>query len=234
MKKNTQNLVLTLPSKIKTKWEISLTFVPSQNKRTLRFMDKIFPKRTIVSFCSDTEIDPLFEDNEKYQNEEDLYVFCEVCKIKLLKACLWKHLRTKRHRKQAGSDAEEYQSDVEIENKKRSGDYIENKEMWNVEVFRNLFLKNPRSIEGYKYEWASFCKLSYYDQQNPPTEEMYIDFIQKKKESGKTDKAIYLIYLRLKKIALHVYGQSLQDFEKFKELIPHHSGLPSIYGRGGN
>ena len=114
-----------------------------------------------MSCCSDTEIDPLFEDNEKYQNEEDLYVFCEVCKIKLLKACLWKHLRTKRHRKQAGSDAEEYPSDLEIENKKRSGDYIENKEMWNVEVFRNLFLKNPRSIEGMAIRVVEFFNRGY-------------------------------------------------------------------------
>ena len=53
---------------------------------------------------------------------------------------------------------------------------------------------------------------------------MYIDFIKKKKELGKTDKAIYHIFLRLKKIAFYAYGQKIQKNERLAELIPHHSG----------
>ena len=114
----------------------------------------------------------------------------------------------------------------------RSLDFIENKEMWNTEFFRT---KNKRVLENYKYDWASFCKLSYNDQQNPPTEDMYIDFIEKKRESGRTEKAIYCIFLRLRKTAFHVYGQKLLKFERLKRIIPNHSevvGKPKCDANG--
>ena len=113
----------------------------------------------------------------------------------------------------------EYDNSMEYEIKKKGLDYIENKEMWNVEFFKNKTLKQ---LDHYKYNWGNFCQLSYHDQQNPPTEEMYVDFIKKKKEEGRKDRTIYQIYMNLKRVAINVFGQKIQDFEKLAELIPDH------------
>ena len=43
-------------------------------------------------------------------------------------------MRTRRHKTNAGEDPD-CESDTELEGKKRSLDYIENKETWNVEFF---------------------------------------------------------------------------------------------------
>ena len=51
---------------------------------------------------------------------------------------------------------------------------------------------------------------------------MYVDFIKKKKEEGRKDRTIYQIYMNLKRVALNVFGQKIQDFEKLAELIPAH------------
>ena len=70
-------------------------------------------------------------------------------------------------------------------NKGKSSSFVEDQDIWNLDFFSKM---NERQLETYKYNWGSFCKLSYHNQQNPPTEEMYVDFIQKKKEAGRTDK----------------------------------------------
>ena len=93
------------------------------------------------------------------------------------------------------------------------------KDIWNMTFFKNLALKSPRAFRCHKSDWANFCKLSYHDHQNPPTEETYIDFIKKIKGSWAADKTIYNIYLRLRKIALHVYGQELQKFDNLNEIF---------------
>ena len=93
------------------------------------------------------------------------------------------------------------------------------KDIWNMTFFKNLALKSPRAFRCHKSDWANFCKLSYHDHQNPPTEEIYIDFIKKIKGSWAADKTIYNIYLRLRKIALHVYGQELQKFDNHNEIF---------------
>ena len=73
----------------------------------------------------------------------------------------------------------------ENDNKGKSSSFVEDQDIWNLEFFGKM---NERQLETYKYNWGSFCKLSYHNQQNPPTEEMYVDFIKKKKEAGRTDK----------------------------------------------
>ena len=55
----------------------------------------------------------------------------------------------------------EYDNSMEYEIKKKGLDYIENKEMWNVEFFKNKTLKQ---LDHYKYNWGNFCQLSYHDQ----------------------------------------------------------------------
>ena len=70
-------------------------------------------------------------------------------------------------------------------NKGKSSSFVEDQNIWNLDFFSKM---NERQLETYKYNWGSFCKLSYHNQQNPPTEEMYVDFIEKKKEAGRTDK----------------------------------------------
>ena len=94
-----------------------------------------------------------------------------------------------------------------------------------MDYFRDLAMKSPRAFKNHQSDWANFCHLSYLDHQNPPTAEMYIDFIRKIKETGRTEKSIYNIYLRLRKIALHVYGQDLQKFDNLNEIVPKHSRL---------
>ena len=76
-------------------------------------------------------------------------------------------------------------SSKENDNKGKSSSFVEDQDIWNLEFFGKM---NERQLETYKYNWGSFCKLSYHNQQNPPTEEMYVDFIKKKKEAGRTDK----------------------------------------------
>ena len=181
---------------------------------------------------SDLDFDPVNPDFDQYEPDCDMKnmlknesfdeniekMNCKLCdkEIKNNKSALQTHLR--RHHSDSYSVCEKSRGGIGAHG---TLDYIENKNMWNNDFFRK---KNGRAMEAYKYEWGSFCKLSYHDQKNPPTEEMYIDFIKKKKELGKTDKAIYHIFLRLKKIAFYAYGQKIQKNERLAELIPHHSG----------
>ena len=76
-------------------------------------------------------------------------------------------------------------SSKENDNKGKSSSFVEDQDIWNLDFFGKM---NERQLETYKYNWGSFCKLSYHNQQNPPTEEMYVNFIEKKKETGRTDK----------------------------------------------
>ena len=49
--------------------------------------------------------------------------------------------------------------------------------------------------------WANFCQISYFNHENPPTEENFIDFLGKKKESGRTLQYIAEHYATLCKVA---------------------------------
>ena len=105
---------------------------------------------------------------------------------------------------------------------KKSGlDYIENKDIWKVDFFKD---KRGRQLEPFKLAWASFCKLSYHDQSNPPTREMYIDFFEQKLEEGRSSISIYNSYIALKKVALYVYGQKIQNMPQVRKLVPRNPG----------
>ena len=84
--------------------------------------------------------------------------------------------------------------------------------------------KRGRQLESYKLAWASFCKLSYHDQSNPPTREMYIDFFEQKLEEGRSSISIYNTYIALKKVALYVYGQKIQNMPQVRKLVPRNPG----------
>ena len=102
----------------------------------------------------------------------------------------------------------------------RGVDFIENKDIWKADFFKD---KHGRQLEAYKFAWGGFCKLSYFDQSRPPTEEEYIDFIQQKIEEGRSDTSIYNTYSSIKKVALHAFGQKLAAIPRLRALIPHHS-----------
>ena len=48
--------------------------------------------------------------------------------------------------------------------------------------------------------WANFCQISYFNYEDPPTEENFIDFLSKKKESGRTLQYIAELYATLSKV----------------------------------
>ena len=97
-----------------------------------------------------------------------------------------------------------------------SSDKKNEQKIWTEGVFSAM---SPSSLNFYKRNWERFCSSSYQDQQKSPTEEMYVDFFKKKKEAGRTDKALWTIYLALKKVAYHCHGQKLQNYTKVKELL---------------
>ena len=157
------------------------------------------------------------EDFQSNDLSNDIEVFCQECNVKVSKTNFWRHLRTKVHKENTG-DQKKAKSDADTKNesedfskrlsrknsnnknikkahknnsskendqKGKSSTFVEDQDIWNLEFFGKM---NERQLETYKYNWGTFCKLSYHNQQNPPTEEMYVDFIKKKKEAGRTDK----------------------------------------------
>ena len=48
---------------------------------------------------------------------------------------------------------------------------------------------------------------------------MYVDYFTREKEAGRNEKALWVIYLALKKVTLHLHGQKLQNFTKVKALL---------------
>ena len=81
--------------------------------------------------------------------------------------------------------------------RKTREDFVENKDIWSTDFFKD---RHGKRIEPYKLAWGNFCRLSYHDQSNPPTAEMYIDFFEKRIEEGRSDASIYSSYTSLKKV----------------------------------
>ena len=79
----------------------------------------------------------------------------------------------------------------------------------------------------YRTSWENFCKLSYLDHQNPPTEETFLDYFKKKHASGRTGEYMFQCYQRLKTVYLQLYGQKF-DSEKVKNLINEETGKERI------
>ena len=148
-----------------------------------------------------------FLKNEDFSNAYQ--IFCEMCDLTMLKTNVWRHLRTNKHKRNAGEienvensvklesdeNSEKYEN-CEICNKRltksylqehiqrahetfkgKSVDFIEDKKIWECEFFSKM---NKRQLETYKYNWGSFCKMSYHNQNDPPTEDMYADYMRKK------------------------------------------------------
>ena len=101
--------------------------------------------------------------------------------------------------------------------KNKSVHFIETPEMFDKEFFTKM---SKKQLEMYKYNWGSFCRQSYYDQKNPPTEDMYVDFFRKKLLKGSSKAGLHSIYYPVKKVAQVVFGQNIHTFEKVKELLP--------------
>ena len=67
--------------------------------------------------------------------------------------------------------------------------------------------------------WHNFCEISCHNPKDTPTEEIYETYFRIEKDAGRTEKALWVIYLALKKVAAHLYGQKLQTFSKVKALL---------------
>ena len=73
-------------------------------------------------------------------------------------------------------------------------------------VKEGIFLSNTdRYFKEIKKRWQNFCNISYHDHQNPPTEEIFLDYFQKKKEAGKSRKVMTESYRCLCKVNKHYY-----------------------------
>ena len=88
---------------------------------------------------------------------------------------------------------------------------------WTEGAFAKM---SENSLTNYKRYWHNFCNISCHNSDSQaPTEEIYAHYIRIEKEAGRTDKALWVIYLALKKVAFHLYGQKLQTFAKVKSLL---------------
>ena len=68
-----------------------------------------------------------------------------------------------------------------------------------------------------------YCRRSYHEQQNPPSEEIYAAYFRAKKEAGETDKDMWMIYLALRKVAFHAFNQRLRDYITVKQWLTYSS-----------
>ena len=48
---------------------------------------------------------------------------------------------------------------------------------------------------------------------------LYADYFRKKKDAGTTDKALWLIYLALRKVAFRVFNQRMREMVSVKQLL---------------
>ena len=73
-------------------------------------------------------------------------------------------------------------------------------------VKEGIFLSNTdRYFKEIKKRWQNFCNISYHDHQNPPSEEIFLDYFQKKKEAGKSRKVMTESYRCLCKVNTHYF-----------------------------
>ena len=65
---------------------------------------------------------------------------------------------------------------------------------------RLVDLKSFEFLIEIKKRWQNFCNLSYHDHQNPPSEDTFLDYFEKKKEAGKSRKVMTESYRCLCKV----------------------------------
>ena len=63
-----------------------------------------------------------------------------------------------------------------------------------------LHSKTDIALTKIRTRWATFCQISYFNHEDPPTEENFLDFLSKKKESGRTLQYIAELYATLCKV----------------------------------
>ena len=81
-----------------------------------------------------------------------------------------------------------------------------------------LHSKTDIALRRIRTRWATFCQISYFNHENPPTEETFIDFLSKKKESGRTLQYIAELYHTLCKAFHYLYGHEFKS-NKVEEFI---------------
>ena len=70
-----------------------------------------------------------------------------------------------------------------------------------------LFLdKTDRVFRSSIVTWNNFCELSYHEHQKPPTEDLFLDFLKKMKEAGKTTDAVLEYNRGLHRVYQYLYG----------------------------
>ena len=62
-----------------------------------------------------------------------------------------------------------------------------------------------------KRTWERFCKLSYHNHQNPPTEEMFLDYFKKKKEDGIKSDNMFQQFRYLRKVYLYLFSHEFES-----------------------
>ena len=88
-------------------------------------------------------------------------------------------------------------------------------QFWKDDFFSRM---KEYQLINYKRYWYNFCMKSGHNQQNTPTEEIFVEFFNKEKDSGCSDKAQWRKYLFLKRIVFHLYGLKLQKFTKLRAI----------------
>jgi hypothetical protein len=66
--------------------------------------------------------------------------------------------------------------------------------------------------------WQQFCEMSYHDHQNPPSEEMFFDFLKKRNEVGISSNYMEDSYRCLCRVYLYLYGEEF-DSSKVQEYV---------------
>ena len=93
-------------------------------------------------------------------------------------------------------------------------------QIWNDDFFSRM---KEYQLMNYKRYWYDFCMKSGHNPhhdgpENTPTEEIFVEFFNKEKDSGCSDKAQWRKYLFLKRIVFHLYGLKLQKFTKLRAI----------------
>ena len=72
-----------------------------------------------------------------------------------------------------------------------------------------------------KRTWERFCKLSYHNHQNPPTEEMFLDYFKKKKEDGIKSDNMFQQFRYLRKVYLYLFSHEFEStkVEEYMKMV---------------
>ena len=66
--------------------------------------------------------------------------------------------------------------------------------------------------------WQQFCEMSFHDRKNPPTEDMFFDFLKKRNEVGISSNYMEDSYRCLCRVYLYLYGEEFES-SKVQEYV---------------